>query len=487
MALTYSIVTPGQNAVTYTQISDILALLPDNTQKLINPKDVRDAVFSNWENSVFRYTTNSQSSEYIGLGRSEIKDVRFFFGKKELSGSSILSNSVLSGLSDVDIFFYNTKSDSAITQDLKIAFLAGSNTTLHTSSPYLLVSEVVGSTPSLSLTIAHNQTFGGDFNFLAGSNGRISINNLIFPSVNEFTSMVSSPTYSVSGDLMLVRSSSGYLELRNPGTSSELSILKFTESTPTLTDFGGVPAGTTFSEVPLEDVIRQILYPYLGPLTTISLSSAAYERNDIALSTTPVNFTYTLNKRSGNIISSLIKIQGNSVVTYSGPTVSGSGYIINTVNDVYGFSGSQISSNATGIFTFSVSATDGTQSYTSSAAAHFVYPYFYGFAPTSTSAQNNINNYLTKLVDVYDNQTISLAGSGYLYFCYPNSYGLLSEIYDGNNFLLWQSGSASTTWTYSVVSISSPSGYWNTSYKIFRTLNTVTIPPPSQGYKFNFS
>ena len=37
-----------------TDLQDVLQLLPDNTSKQITPQDVRDAVFSAWENTVFK-------------------------------------------------------------------------------------------------------------------------------------------------------------------------------------------------------------------------------------------------------------------------------------------------------------------------------------------------------------------------------------------------------------------------------------------------
>jgi hypothetical protein len=142
------------------------------------------------------------------------------------------------------------------------------------------------------------------------------------------------------------------------------------------------------------------------------------------------------------------------------------------------------------VFTFSVSATDGIQSYTSSVTETFVYPYFYGFSATNSMAviQSTVASDLIKLVDKFRDETVSLAGTGYLYYCYPDYYGSLAKIYDGNGFLLWQSGSASTSWTYSTVNISSPSGLWGgTQYRVFRTTNMVTIPLPSQNYHFNFT
>ena len=505
---TYSIF-PGttQEANSFNTISDVLNVLPDNTQKLINPRDVRDAIFSNWENTVFRYTSNTSGTQYIGISREDIKD-KLFLGKKSLLGSNILSNSVLSSQPEIDIFFYNTKSDSATNQNLRIGFIGGSSQSLHTSIPYLEVVQVSGATPSLGLNIAHNQPFGGDFNFVAGQYGRIGLNGLVVPSQSEIASIVASPTSSLIGDLFLVRNSSGYIEFRtggsvtsvlgSPGITTNIfgspvlvngSPLEFTELNPTLQDFGGMPQGSTFSNVPVVEVLRQLLYPYLGPQVNISLTTPIRERSHI--SGTNSQFTYTLIKRSGDISSSTVDIRDDSNVvltSYSGGTLAGSGYLSQTYNDSFTFSGANIQSNLTGNFTFSISATDGTQSVSASASMKFVYPYFYGFSPTTSNTQNIVNTYLTKLVDVQDDQTLPLSGTGYIYYAYPANYSTLSKIYDGNGFLLWQVGSVSTSWTYSTTSISSPSGLWGgASYLIFRTLNTVNIPLPSQAYQFNFT
>ena len=58
MSLTFSI-NVGQivQAERKQDIFSVLQELPDNTQKLISPSDVRDAVYSIWENSIIRETS----------------------------------------------------------------------------------------------------------------------------------------------------------------------------------------------------------------------------------------------------------------------------------------------------------------------------------------------------------------------------------------------------------------------------------------------
>lgn len=480
---TYSInVGTIKEASSAGYISTVLDVLPDNTQKQISPRDVRNAVFSNWENSTFRYTLNNNSTQYIGLGRDNIYDT-VFLGKQKISGSYIMTDALLA--SDTDIFLYNTKTDANPSQDFKLSFLAGNDQAAHPYAPYIEVAKI-GGTAAVSLTMAHNNPFGGNFNFQSGNTGRISLNNLIFPSVNEVASMVASPAQSTSGDLFIVRSASGFVEIKSASFSGS-ALPSFTNLAPTPQDLGGIPTGSTFSNVPIIQMLNMLLYPYLGPLSTTTLPSTYLERNHV--SNTPVNYSYSLTKRSAPL-TSVINIISDVATLYNGvgPSIGGPGYISNNYASVFTFSNAQVQANLSGLFTFSVIPTDGTQSYTSSAGVKFVYPYFHGFSSTTSNTQNIISNDLTKEVNDYASQSVSLSGTGYLFYCYPETYGDLAAIYDGNDFLLWQTGSASSTWTYSTAAgINSPSAIWSgVSYRIYRTTSEVTIPLPSQNYKFNF-
>jgi hypothetical protein len=488
MPNTYSISTAGQDAVTYTNISQILALLPNNTQELISPKDVRDAIFSNWENSVWRYTSNG-TDEYIGFDRTEVKGVPLFLGKKNLNNSNILSNSVLTTLSDTDIFFFNTKSDLAPSQKLKIAFLGGSSQSLYLRPPYLEVLENVGGTPSLDLNLTHTQTFGGDFNFIAGQNGRISLNSFVIPSQNELSNIISLAGSASVGDLMMVRSSTGLVELRNVPTNGVGDIF-FTDATPMPDDFRGFVQGETFSQISISDMVRSILYPEYGPSVNSIDFTTPLEKN--TTSNTVVNYTYTLTKRTFDILQTDINIfreNGTTLDFSSGGVISGLGLITTTFNNTFTFSGVEV--NNSNFFTFSITTFDGTYSSTASERLDFVFPYFYGFSTTTYSVptiQTTVNGDLTKLIDIQDNQAVDISGQGFLYFAYPSSYGLLYDIKDNNGFQIYIEGGLTASWTQSNAVINSPSSLWSgQTYKVYRTTSQVTITPPSRTYTFNFT
>jgi len=508
MAATYSInQNTAQEAQSYTSITDVLNLLPDNTQKLISPRDARDAVFSAWENSVLRYVTIG-SSEYIGLNREDVK-TKIYLGKKQLANLNIMDNTLLA--SDTDIFFYNTKTDTNPSQSLKVSFLGGTTSNLYQYSPYLKIDQVYGtSSVMLDMNFINPGPNGGDIN-LSSSFGRITLQNqLTFPTEAEILSLVSSPTESNAGDLYLVRNPSGFIEFKkvkldllnigDPFTTTNIYgspvllngfPLEFTELMPTVSSVGGINIGMTFSNIPVVEMIRMILYPELGPLVNINLAYNVIERNHVT--NTVIPYTYTLTKRTYDIISTQRLVSGPPVnASDPAQVVTGSGLITQNFNDSYTFSASSIQAS-NGSFTFSIVSNDGTFSATASDLLNVVYPYFYGFSNTiatnGVSFNNIILNDLDKQVDIKQNQELSLYGNNeYLYFSYPVSYGTISTIYDANNFLIYDAGATVSTWTYSTINgVNSPNGYWNgISYLVYRTINKSTIPYP-EVYKFNFN
>lgn len=510
MVPTYSINPASTNyAESKTTISDVLSLLPDNTSKEITPRDVRDAVFSTWESSVIRYT-NDGTTDYIGIDRDDVKDKKVFLGKKQISGLNIMSTSLLN--SDTDIFLYNTKSDTAVSQNFKMSILAGTTSVLWTSSPYISSTYVSGANPYLALGIVNPATYG-TINIQSGSSASVAINNLNWPSTADVSSMIASPSASSNTDLFLAVRSGGNIELLTyqssnntlgtPGVTTSIvgspvlvngNPLEYTNLNPTVATFGGIPLGSTFSNVSLHDLLSQMLYPYLPPVSVINITTSlqpnrTLERDHVSGYT--INYSYTLTKRTQDIIQNALRVvNGNGVVVLntSGATLSGVGLLTQTFNTSVAISNTNISS-VTGynVFTFSSTPNDGTQSYTASTTIEFVWPYFYGFNATYVnSGFNSILNNLTKRIDNRTDQVLALSGTGYLYFCYPSLYGTVSSILDGNDYVEYTHGS-SGVWTYSTENLSSQDGFGWTGrqYYIYRKTLETTIPS-TQNYKFNF-
>jgi hypothetical protein len=181
MPATYSIqVGTIIEAFRKPDIFTVLQDLPDNTQKLITPRDVRDAFLSTWANSSFKITNaGTSTNEYIGVdsGDPNNRDIknRILIGKRSFGNLDIMNNTLLNS-SNADIFIYNTKSDLLDQSSTKIAFLAGTNSTLNLSAPYI---ESIATASTIDMYVINP---GGEIN-ITSLNGRVAINGIVFPTI----------------------------------------------------------------------------------------------------------------------------------------------------------------------------------------------------------------------------------------------------------------------------------------------------------------
>ena len=150
--------------------------LPNNTAQLIVPEDLRDSLYTIWDNITFKQVTiNGSSIEYIGIKGDAHTDnynngsdgLKILIGKPDLSGVDVMDsnligyNSANNSFPDSDIFFYNFKPNDfggggTDQQFTKFSFLAGDPSNgLFQTSPYILSQENSGGT-AIDLTI-YNQ------------------------------------------------------------------------------------------------------------------------------------------------------------------------------------------------------------------------------------------------------------------------------------------------------------------------------------------
>ena len=505
-----------------TDLQDVLQLLPDNTSKQITPQDVRDAVFSAWENTVFKYVTVG-SDEYIGFSRNEIKDKKILFGKKQISGSNVLSSTLINS-NDIDVFFYNTKSDSNISQNFRAVFLAGTNSSLFLKAPYIQATQISSTIPYISLNLVNPATFG-TVNLQSGPSASVIINNLYFPSTASVAASILNPSASTSTDLFLALRGGQYLELLtynfsggslgSPGSPTNIYgtpvnvngyELEYTNSNPLVTGIGGFTQGQTFASVPIKLMLDQLLYPQLGPFATIQITTGlstnrTLERNHS--SNTSIAISYTLTKRSFDIGPPLggstieaVRADGNTFISTSGPTLTGPGLTTSSHTYTYTILPGNISANTqSGLFTFSVIPDDGTYSYAASQTVEFVYPYITAWGTVDAAFTSvgisglfsNVNTTYAKVINNYGSQSISIVNPTtprYLYFMYPSIYGTLSAIKDGNDFSEALNGGS---WTYSYnITITDPAAAnWSGVYNVYKK-NVLSTINPSQTYKFIF-
>jgi hypothetical protein len=515
MSLTFSI---NENTITETSriesIVPVLNNLPNNTSKLISPRDVRDAFLTTWSNAIFKITTPDTLSSYpyIGIDTNDPNDrdykKKILLGKRSFGSLDVMGPSLLN--SDTDIFFYNTKEDSATQSSTKISIIAGTNSLYYSTAPYI-ESFYTGSSVDFNLTNS-----SGPINLTSGN--RVSINNITFPTIAETASDVADGkvlryvgTYP-TGSFQWVYPSVTSITIGS--TSSTTNIygspvllngqpLEFVEDSLVPVTIGGVLQGMSFSsgsyagqDWPMVEVIRMLLYPYTIPGMSISVENASLSGGIYAEVNTINNIfvDYSVTRYSYDIADYKIEITpGLSIIatgSYSG--LPGTGISSSTSTSI---DGSVLYPNLEGTATLSLWVSDwvpGTFTHSVTAEIEFVNPIYYGFYPTIITGPTDLNSFITstysnKLILPYGTQSYYDAqydGSGYLYFIYPNSFtDNLSEIKDPNSLIIHDENSFPySAFTYS--SINRTTGF-TLNYDVWRTTYTTSYDGPNS-FMFKF-
>jgi len=537
MSATYSIfngeiIESTRKANLYSVLED----LPNNTQKLIRPRDVRDAFLSSWANSTFKLTSTG-TDEYIGVDSSNPNDrdvkKKILLGKRSVGSFDIMSDSLINS-SDVDVFFYNTKSDTGTQSNTKIAFLAGTSSSLFTDAPYL---EAVVEDGVISLNIINEQ----DSINIQSLNDRVTINNISFPTITEneaedldgkilkyegiypYGNLVWSDVEITSTDIGSITSETNIY-------GSTVSVngynLEFVEDRIVSETIGGIPIGSSFSEGsftnylgsasnwPLTEVVRELLYPYVEPILELSITNdlTGTKYAEIGV-TASLSFSYsvTVFSRESSEYVGMLFLRTNGVVPE--PPVSWDvleiDSAIGTPGEIFNFTSSNPTySETSGVLDYGLMASNiypaPWLSPTSSVAGfsfsvidsiEFVEPFV---ANTSTTDYDFTEaDLLTLITDVdtvkiiepnpgsgNDVKAVCDGESSYIYFSYPLDYGELTLIKDPNGYIIHDStdlGLSAFTFS-SGLTPSSPLDYYG-EYIVYKTNNLVSY---SGGGYFEF-
>lgn len=523
MPATFSI-NPGSiiESSRKSDIQSVLQDIPDNTTKLISPKDVRDAVFSVWANSVFKQTIGTASIEYIGIDSNnpdnrDIKE-KIFLGKRNFTGTDIMNSDLLS--SDTDIFIFNTKNDSDDQSSTKISLLSGTNSTLYTYAPYIESKYISGTSgESIGLNIV-NPSGSGPINIYSEL-GRIAINGIIFPSVAESYASASNGkilryygTYP-NGSLIWDNDTVNISTLGSTGSPTTIygspvtlngSSLEFTDLTPTPLSVGGINQGSTFSNVAIVDMLDRILYPYVPPTLSFSVTNLATGGTFAEAGiTSSLVFSYSITRYSQDISTSSIigTTFSSSFIASPGSTMSGtvSGW---TAAPNLRMSHQIVNGEPGAHLEWHLQVSDDISmgySYSATASIEYINPIFYSFDNTyfgfftasgtekSTSLRTltgTLNKYVYPYPGLSNSYSLYYNGSGYLYFLYPSTYNVPSgyltsvkKIKDPNGYVIYDSGTSSVNlsgFTYSD-SISPFSGFPHySSYILIRSILPCSYP-----------
>lgn len=505
--MTYSINTgTSTQATTYdiigatsVDLTSVLESLKDNTNKEISPYDIRNTILTSWSSSAFKQTLASQSNiDYIGVDNGNTdysnKDVKskIYIGKRSYNGTYSYSSAGDIMTSDIlnraeDVFLFNTKRDTVSNNRTRISILSGTNSSLFSQSPYLQSQIVtVGTYSSLSLDIVNDTTGGGTSSVISfrSDYGTVSINDIVFPTIQDSISDASNDKVlswsngNMIWDVMSF-SATNYIGTTASSTTiygSPVNIngypLEFTDSNPCTITIGDIQLGETFNSESIVDMLTRILYPYLPPSCSISIRDP-YSSGYVEVGTSPIiNIDYSITKRSlptlTTVLSYMIPSSYPPITTPGQTIISGSA------------SGVVITPVTSATTSFSVSVTDGTQSSSATASIKGIYPYFYGFSSVSTMNTAGLLP-LSKLVEPLGNKSIDLVGSGNFYFIYDSDYPALSNVFDelGNT--------VSSSFTSSIVTLSSPTGLWaSKQFRVYQWNGVSQIGPPSVNYQFKY-
>ena len=202
-------------------------------------------------------------------------------------------------------------------------------------------------------------------------------------------------------------------------------IVTYSNEMATVNALGGIAAGTTFSDMPISELLTKLLYPYIKPTITNAKTNptngGTFERGT-SIAVTSISATVT--KKSENIV---------RVEVFDGTTSLG--YHTDEIEGLTGTVSFQIeeSVSTTGKkYTIKVTDTTGTVVSADTGTFTFIDPIYYGImADGSTFDKSN----MTKLIQAKGEKSLAFtADNQKMVFAYPKSYGTLSKIIDPNSF-----------------------------------------------------
>jgi len=500
----------GTHSFAFTNNS-LLEDLKDNEEAYITPKYIRDAIVSAWDSNVFKETSASGSSiSYIGVDSGIADDLsikpgrdlemnKLLIGKRSFSpgtqsytaSADIMASDLIS--SDIDIYFFNTKRDIVSQNNTRIAFLAGTNPSLHSTSPYIQsqVAKIPGGSQSLTFDlIARNgdiRIFSRGFDIFGNPlnvGGTVSLNSIVFPTIATSSAAQNSGGIDrknlIYQDGEFIWKKIEFPQTDHIGiTGSQLNIngddtklngfsLEFTDNRRSPMQIGDIQLGSTFNSMSIADVIRKIVYPYLPPMCTLSLSPSQKEYLEVG--TYPlVSLSYTITKRSEP--TKPTKLINMIPSTY--PPITDIGQTIITGQA----RGAVITPLMATSSLFTIKVTDGEGYNMATASVTGIYPYFYGFT-SSTVLNLAALSTMSKAVEPKGNKSYDVTGSGNLFFAYDYDYGPLSQILDPDN------NNIISSFTQTVKILSSPTGLWaSKQYIVYQMSGVPQVGPPSENYE----
>ena len=237
--------------------------------------------------------------------------------------------------------------------------------------------------------------------------------------------------------------------------------VSFTDSNATPEDIGGIPAGSTFNNVPVEDLWRQLLYPYQNPsFTTFYVNGAnnrevgAYLNGDTSADNN-FDFRWTTSY-SSNVASNSIQITGDGNTYVSGGDNDGQEVVTDT--DI------QKTTATTVVFTIQGTNTN-SENFTRNATYSWRWKVYWGHSSKTSLTEADIKSDLTSTSLLTDYAgTRNYPAGDYKYFAIPTSFAQPTSFIDADTNFSVAMESPTT------VSVTNSYGV-TTDYNVYRTTN----------------
>lgn len=526
MSVTYSINNDSAfESTRKVDINSVLQSIPNNTQKLIKPRDVRDGFLSAWSNSVFKLTSPKNSNlEYIGLdsGNPENRDIKskILIGKRNFGNTDIMDNTLLN--SNTDIFFYNTKSDIIDQSSTKIGILAGTES--NTNVPYF---ESFATASQFNFNIVNPS--GGDIS-IKSTTGNVFLNDIPFPKVGE--SPQDGDVLKYSGVYPLgklewgqpdisVLSTIGTPEQETNIFGSQVNLngfsLEFISDSLVPKTIGGIQQGSSFSagsfqgqNWPLSEVIRELIYPYVPPKLEISVfnQDTGFPYGDIGFSSNigiSHSITTFARETSEDLFNITLSVDNSQYATFSDFSSVPGTLTSSFISGIFGptqslefelsvsniIDGVTLSTSATSSFTFikpfvmflidenSVNI-DDSDVVNGTGNAQAILDSFLSQQIKTSTFSKTILPYedINTIINMETEQNLV---SSYLYFAYPFEYPELTGIRSISNGLI----SSPQSFTYSNSPTQTSGSYGD--YRVYKSNSPVIITPSLEKFQLLFS
>lgn len=215
-------------------------------------------------------------------------------------------------------------------------------------------------------------------------------------------------------------------------SKEEKKLLRYTNDEPTLTAHGGIPAGTTFDNKALAEILGDILYPYVAPTVSCTVTAPANGGTyEYGTNPTITSVRVGVTKKSKDIT----KIEIFNTEDISGPLATQTEGVKD--GGTFNYSISKVLDKLTSNLRIRAKITDasGKTVTADSGAFYIIYPMWYGAIDKNVVIDQAAVKSTTKLVQAKANRSLTFNSDNQrLMIAYPASYGQISNIMDPNGF-----------------------------------------------------